>query len=100
MGLLITASLIAWNVYGSTSTQAPRSRGFSFIEVWILGVQTNILVAIIEYACILALKRSNYNMSTKSANMDRIIKLIDLVAFVISFIFFSIFNIVYWFYTH
>ena len=97
MGLLITASLIAWNVYGSTSNKAPRSRGFSFIEVWILGVQTNIIVAIIEYACILALKRSNFNMSTKSANMDRIIKLIDLLAFVLSLIFFSCFNIFYWF---
>ena len=98
MGLLITTSLIAWNVYGST--KAPPSRGFSYIEVWITGVQTNITGAIFEYLLILALKRSNLNMSTKSSDMDQIIKLIDLGALTISLIFFSVFNIIYWFCSH
>ena len=98
MSLLITTSLIAWNVYGST--KAPPSRGFSYIEVWITGVQTNITGAIFEYLLILALKRSNLNMSTKSSDMDQIIKLIDLGALTISLIFFSVFNIIYWFCSH
>ena len=45
MGLLITVNLIAWNVYGSTN--APPKRGFSFIELWMTGVQSTILLAIL-----------------------------------------------------
>ena len=98
MGLLITSSLISWNVYGST--KAPPSRGFSYIEVWITGVQTNIVGAIFEYACILAIRRTKFTLNIKSADMDKIISLMDFGALVLSFIFFTIFNIVYWFCTH
>ena len=98
MGLLITSSLISWNVYGST--KAPLSRGFSYIEVWITGVQTNIVGAIFEYACILAIRRTKFTLNIKSADMDKIISLMDFGALVLSFIFFTIFNIVYWFCTH
>ena len=91
LGLLITLSLIAWNVYGNT--EAPPSRGFSYIEVWILGVQTIIIGAIFEYTCILAAKRSNlYKYADQQTT-----KLIDLVGFIFSFILFTVFNIVYWF---
>ena len=98
MGLLITSSLISWNVYGST--KAPPSRGFSYIEVWISGVQTNIIGAICEYSCILAIRRTKLTLSIKSTDMDKIITLIDFGAFVISFIYFTMFNLVYWFGTH
>ena len=94
MGLLITVNLITWNVYGST--HAPPSRGFSYIEVWISGVQCNILLAIIEYTIVLCLKRSNLHFHMKSADMEKIIRLIDLMSFIASFIFFSGFNILYW----
>ena len=98
MGLLITSSLISWNVYGST--KAPPSRGFSYIEVWILGVQANIIGAIFEYACILAMRRTKLTLNIKFADMDKIISVIDLGALVISFVFFATFNFVYWFCTH
>ena len=55
MGLLITLYLIATNVYASLD--APPSRGFSYVEVWIAFVQCNILIAIIEYLFILCLMR-------------------------------------------
>ena len=92
MGLLIMASLITWNIYGSTNS--PPSRGFSHIEVWITGVQCNILLAIFEYACILALKRTT---DGKNEHMDKIIKNIDLVSLFASLIFISVFIIFYWF---
>ena len=91
MGLLITTSLIAWNIYGSTS--APPSRGFSNIELWITGVQCVINLAILEYACILALKRTQ---PKADFDLDKTMKIIDFVSLIISVIFFLIFNIMYW----
>ena len=93
MGLLITTCLINWNVYGKAD--APLSRGFSYIEFWITGVQCNILLAILEYSCVLALKRTNFQIKGY-ANMDIFIRKIDLYTFMGSFLFFSVFNVYYW----
>ena len=90
MGLLVTLYLIAWNVYGSIT--APPSRGFSNIEWWISGMQFHILFAILEYSCVLALKRS----SIYSKNLDGIVNLIDIMSFIISVTVFIIFNVMYW----
>ena len=87
MGLLVTLDLIAWNIYGSI--KAPPSRGFSNIEWWILGMQFNILFAILEYSCILALKRSAISLK----NLDGVVKQIDFMSFVISITFFCFFNV-------
>ncbi len=35
----------------------PINRGFSYIEIWISGVQTTLLLAIVEYGFILAVKK-------------------------------------------
>ena len=91
MGLLITLTLIAWNIYGST--KAPPSRGFSKIESWIIGVQCPMIFAILEYTCILALKRTQ---SKAVIEMDRIIKIIDFISFIFSLVFFIVFNVIYW----
>ena len=75
--------------------KAPPSRGFSYIEVWITGVQFNILFAILEYSCILTVKRMK--ICNKSiSNMDYIIKIVDIIALIVSFTIFSIFNVIYW----
>ena len=37
MGLLVTLHLISSNVYNSLN--APQKRGFSYIEVWMIGAQ-------------------------------------------------------------
>ena len=55
MGLLVTLDLIATNVYNSV--KAPSKRGFSYIEIWMIGVQVPILLAISEYAILLAVKK-------------------------------------------
>ena len=90
MGLLITLYLITCNVYGSTN--APINRGFSYIEVWILGIQICILMAIFEYSLILALQRLNSSCEKE----DGLIKSIDLISFIITITFFTLFNIIYW----
>ena len=43
------------NVYNSV--KAPAQRGFSYIEIWMIGVQIPILVGILEYAILLTLKK-------------------------------------------
>ena len=39
------------------SVEAPTQRGFSYIEIWLIGIQIPILVAIFEYGTILAMKK-------------------------------------------
>ena len=94
MGLLVTTYLIAWNVYGSIN--APPSRGFSYIELWISGMQFHILFAILEYSCILALKRSAICLKFGSGNLDGVVKIIDFFSFIINFTVFCLFNVMYW----
>ena len=92
MGLLITLCLINFNIYGSVgSTLAPPKRGFSYIEVWMVGVMITINFAILEYFVILAFKRRN-----KNANLDYIIEMIDFISLIINLAFFSSFVIFYW----
>jgi len=47
--------LIASNTYGSV--KGPMNRGFSYIEIWMGGVQALMLVAIIEYGILLTMKK-------------------------------------------
>ena len=55
LGLLITLDLIATNTYNSV--KAPSGRGFSYIEIWLIGIQIPILLAIFEYGILLTIKR-------------------------------------------
>ena len=93
--MLITNCLISWNVYGST--KAPPCRGFSYIEIWIIGVQSVIFLAIIEYTCILALKRDFGLKWTEKfdSKLDEIIKKIDLWSLITSAILFAFFVLIY-----
>ena len=53
--MLIMLYLIQINSYNSVS--APPKRGFSTIEIWFVGMQAPILLATLEYGCILAMKK-------------------------------------------
>ena len=55
MGMIVTLYLISAVVYNAVD--APRARGFSNIEVWMLGAQFPILLALCEYGFVLYLKR-------------------------------------------
>ena len=107
LAFLVTLYLITANVYGAV--EAPVSRGFSFIEIWMVGIQITILLAIFEYALILLLKKSNDNKGTiqvegmnnlKPNSLSRQpntnLKKIDKCTMFISALFFLIFNIGYW----
>ena len=73
------------------STLAPPRRGFSYIEVWMVGMTITIIFATLEYFAILAFKRNN-----GFSNLDEITKRIDSISLIMSLIFFILFNIIYW----
>ena len=55
--MIVTLYLISAIVYNAVD--APSGRGFSNIEVWMLGAQFPILLALFEYGFVLYLKRHN-----------------------------------------
>ena len=55
LALLITMDLILKSVYNSVN--APTHRGFSYIEIWMIGVQIPILIGIFEHGFLLAMKK-------------------------------------------
>ena len=79
LGLLVTLYLIMTNVY--ISVEGPKSRGFSYIEIWFVGMQIPIIFGIMEYAMLLTMKR---NLPTRAVISDilqftqEILMMIDL----------------------
>ena len=116
MGLLVTLFLISSNVYGSL--KAPQTRGFSYLEVWMVGVNGVNLLAIIEYGIVLAWNKYSVNATTVSNSnakakipmqdsnnswfycnamtKEEKIKMVDMVTFIFSIIFFILFIVCYW----
>jgi hypothetical protein len=110
------------NVYNSV--KAPGQRGFSYIEIWMIGVQIPILVGILEYATLLALKKyykgkekSNPIVVSQSAHpsipskdnlliekitnetkldWEIIEKIMDKWTFMVALAFIVTFNMIYW----
>ena len=66
----MTLYLISANVYNSVD--APKVRGFSYIEIWIFGSQFPISLALIEYGFVLYLKKV-----AKKANEEKNMKIMD-----------------------
>lgn len=105
LGLLVTLYLICSNVYNSL--KAPKKRGFSYLEIWNVGVQIPILLAIFEYGFILTWKRCKkignankvFDLTTqedKEKNLKKTLKKVDAWTFNLSLGFMTLFNLVYW----
>ena len=104
MGMILTLYLISANVYNSVD--APPTRGFSYIEVWILGTQAPIILALFEYGFILLLKKvakkitinenQDINHTDAEPDLDDKIKVLDYTFMIISLISISAFVSVYW----
>ena len=82
MGMLIVLYLIQMNAYNTIP--APPHRGFSSIEAWFIGIQIPILIGILEYGIILALKK--FWPTQKELN-ETVLKKIDLCTFFLSAIY-------------
>ena len=94
MGMLVTIFLVETAIYGSV--EAPPLRGFTYIELWYIGVQIPIIFAIIEYGMTLAaLKYSGVDTHMKyfpeGTTTGDVSKKVDLISFFLSFTFILIF---------
>ena len=108
MGLVVTLFLISFNVYNSV--QAPPGRGFSYIELWMVGMQIPILLAILEYSLILGVNRYSrhknipkiysvaQNTPTSNTNYDLASNIysIDVATCILSMLYYILFCIIYW----
>lgn len=108
MGMIVTLYLITANVYNSVD--APPSRGFSYIEVWMFGAQCPILIALLEYGYALYLKKYAQERKKKKKittnvvyvyqkcqlDIDQRIKRMDMATMIISCSLFIIFTLCYW----
>jgi Ca2+/Na+ antiporter len=103
MGMIVTLYLISANVYNSV--EGPKSKGFSYIEIWMIGTQIPILLALVEYGFILYLKKMSKKFENKNVrleldkpkkNLDDKIKTLDFAIMIISFIYFIMFASIYW----
>ena len=96
--------LISANVYNAV--EAPPTRGFSYIEVWMLGTQAPILLALFEYGFILLLKKvakkrttnenQDFNHNDAETDLDDKIKMLDFTTMIVSLISISAFISIYW----
>ena len=86
MGLIVTLLLISSNVYNSV--KAPSTRGFSYIDVWIIGSQAPIVFALFQYGFILLI------MKYWKTDLD--FRKLDFMAVLIVAIFYTAFNWYFW----
>lgn len=92
MGLLLTLYLISSNTF--ISVDAPKNRGFTYLDIWIFGNQLPIIIAILEYGILLAIsKYSNGIVFGKQVNA----KQVDLICFTLTLIFMGLFDVTYWY---
>ena len=104
MGMIVTLYLISANVYNSVN--APSGRGFSYIEIWIIGAQFPILLALCEYGIILYYKKVEkkpgvnkiqpMNPCDAKVNLDDWIKKMDFATMIFSLVSFLVFSSLYW----
>ena len=116
LGVLVTLHLISANIYNSV--EGPSNRGFSFIEIWMVGTQIPILLAVFEYGIILMLKRKVDAATISKANLIKVsgsdsnmaphkvdkpkdkkyksVQFLDKCSFIGSLTFIVLFNLVYW----
>ena len=108
MGMIVMLYLISANVYNSV--EANKNRGFSFIEVWMIGTQIPILLALCEYGFILYLKKVSKDKARSSVQsfldkdtqidkprpcLDEKIKKLDFAAMIFSLFYFIVFACIY-----
>ena len=101
--MIVTLYLISANVYNSVD--APHNRGFSYIELWMIGSQFPILFALFEYGFVLYLKKVNQDVedenqrmepNNQKSNLNKKIQCLDFAIMIISFFLFVIFASLYW----
>ena len=99
MGMLVILFLIYTNIYATLD--GPSSRGFSYVDVWYVGMFLPIIMAITEYAIILAIMKyrteNEYNTIVfGKITLKRLIAHIDVVSMCLSLMFMIVFVSLYY----
>ena len=90
MGLVITLCLISINVYNAID--GPPSREYSYIEIWMIGMELPILVAALEYSIMLGIRRCHSKFIENCAGK------VDAITCVLSILYIISFSVYYWFF--
>ena len=94
MGMIVTLYLISANVYNSVD--APKNRGFSYVEIWMVGSQFPILIALLQYGFVLYLKKVvEISDQNEMKIFEAKIKKLDLSTMIFSLCSFMIFASIY-----
>ena len=85
MGMLVTMLLITITVY--KGVEAPKSRGFSLIEVWMVGNMIPIIAAILEFGVILYFMRvlDSNKISSKTVMIIDQLTMLGLITYFVIF---------------
>jgi len=99
MGMLVILFLIYTNIYATLD--GPSSRGFSYVDIWYVGMFLPIIMAITEYAIILAIMKyrteNEYNTIVfGKITLKRLIAHIDVVSMCLSLMFMIVFVSLYY----
>ena len=99
MGMLVVLFLIYTNIHATL--EGPSSRGFSYIEVWYVGMFIPIVMAITEYAIILGtIKYKTENeyetIVFGKTTLKRLIAHIDVASLCLSLLFITVFVSLYY----
>ena len=97
MGLLLSVFLIITNNYNSIN--APADRGFSFIEIWMVGIYLQILFAIFEYSYLIVQNRNKVmamDPNEEHVNIKKLSNQLDQNSIIFSLIYFILFQCTYW----
>ena len=86
MGMLLTLFLISTNAYNAV--EGPEHRGVSFIEIWMVGTHIPIMIAILEYGCVLGINK------IKDKSLD--FKKCDTGSLALTTIYHAVFHFTYW----
>ena len=93
------------------SIEGPKNRGFSYVEIWFVGMQIPIIFGIMEYAMLLTMKRylpiestevikvqpnGSFNQDKNQFDIDNFSKKMDKWALIGCLIFIIIFTAAYW----
>ena len=90
MGMVITLCLISINVYNAI--EGPPSREYSYIEIWMIGMELPILVAALEYSLMLGIRRCYPKL------IERYGGKVDAITCFVSVLYIISFSTYYWFF--
>ena len=94
ISLLVTLLLCLVNLFVNITSLSPHADSLTSISAWLIGCMIFVILNLIEYGMILLSWK--YYAAGKMDMVQKLYKRLDLIALVLSVIFFLIFNFGFW----